>query len=151
MIWILFDSGKAALKSQFKLILDDFMPRYIDLIVTRFYDKVDEVRIEGHTSSEYGESSKLDAFTKNMELSQDRTRAVLEYSLNIENLRYLRPWIYKNVSANGLSSARLILQEDGAENKILSRRVDFKIRTKSKEALFNVIEKIAPEVEKAFQ
>ena len=101
------------------------MPRYIDLIVTKFYDKVDEVRIEGHTSSEYGSSSELEAFTRNMELSQDRTRAVLEYSLNISDLEYRRPWMYKNVSANGLSSARLILQKDGKENKTLSRRVDF--------------------------
>ena len=148
---ILFDTGEATLKQEFKQILDDFMPRYIDLIVTRFYDKVDEIRIEGHTSSEYGTSSEQEAFTKNMELSQDRTRAVLEYSLNIKNLEYLRPWIYKNVSANGLSSARLILQKDGTENKTLSRRVDFKIRTKSKEALFSVIEKIAPHVETAFE
>lgn len=148
---ILFDPGKATLKEKFEKILDEFMPRYIDLIVTRFYDKVDEVRIEGHTSSGYGNSSELEAFTQNMELSQDRTRAVLEYSLNISDLEYLRPWMYKNVSANGLSSARLILQKDGTENKTLSRRVDFKIRTKSKEALFNVIEKIAPDVEKAFE
>lgn len=148
---ILFDAGKASLKPQFQLILDDFMPRYLDLIVSKFYHKVDEIRIEGHTSSEFGKSSEQEAFTKNMELSQDRTRAVLEYSLNIKDLEYLRPWMYKNVSANGLSSARLVLQQDGTENKTLSRRVDFKIRTKSKEALFSVIEKIAPDVEKAFK
>lgn len=148
---ILFDTGKATLKPKFKEILDDFLPRYLDLIVNRFYNKVDEVRIEGHTSSEWKQSSTLEAFTKNMKLSQDRTRAVLEYSLNIEDLNHLQPWIYKNVSANGLSSARLILETDGTENRTLSKRVDFKIRTKSKEALFSVIEKIAPDVERAFK
>ena len=149
---ILFDSGKATLKPRFEVILNNFMPRYIDLIVSRFSEKVDEVRIEGHTSSEWSDrSNNLEAFTKNMKLSQDRTRTVLEYSLHIQELQHYRPWMYKNVSANGLSSARLIFDENGSENKTLSKRVDFKIKTKSKEALFEIIDKIAPEVERGFK
>ena len=147
---ILFDEGKATLKPKFENILDEFMPRYIGLIASRFDDKVDEVRIEGHTSSGYFETpSEMKAFTENMKLSQNRTRAVLEYSLKNKDLGHLRPWMYKKVSANGLSSSRLILQEDGKENKTQSRRVEFKIRTKSKEALFDFMKKIAPTQERA--
>ena len=89
------------------------------------------------------------AFTQNMKLSQNRTRAVLEYSLKNEDLAHLRPWMYKKVSANGLSSSRLILNEDGSENKTQSRRVEFKIRTKSKEALFDFMKQIAPTLDRA--
>ena len=49
---ILFETGESTLRPRFELILDDFMPRYLDLIVSKFIDKVEEVRIEGHTSSE---------------------------------------------------------------------------------------------------
>jgi len=149
---ILFETGKAELRPKFKTILDDFMPRYIDLLVSKFGDEIEEVRIEGHTSSEWNQSSDLlEAFTKNMKLSQDRTRAVLDYSINLESLKYLTPWMIKNVSANGLSSARLIVDGVGIEDKERSKRVDFKVKTKAQDTLFTIINKIAPEVERSFK
>ena len=38
--------------------LSDFMPRYIVLLITNFVDDISEVRIEGHTSSEWDQNQK---------------------------------------------------------------------------------------------
>ncbi len=84
---VFFSRGEAELKSQFKDILNSFFPRYIDVIYTNYKDKVTEIRIEGHTSSEWEDSaSKKDSYFGNMELSQDRTRNVLQYVMNMESL-----------------------------------------------------------------
>ena len=147
---ILFKSGKADLTEEFKRVLDDFMPRYIDLLISRFDTKIDEVRIEGHTSSEWSSTvSDSEAFIKNMQLSQARTRTVLEYSINMPDTQYFTPWMVKRVGAHGLSSARLI-EVDGREDKKRSRRVEFTIKTKTKEAMFRILERISPAVEKGF-
>ena len=52
---VFFDMGESELKTQFKDILDSFFPRYINVIYTNYKDKVTEIRIEGHTSSEWEE------------------------------------------------------------------------------------------------
>ena len=123
---ILFDTGKASLSPRFQEILSDFMPRYIDRLVSKFPDKIQEVRIEGHTSSEWENSTGPNQdFINNMTLSQARTRTVLNYSLNLPEIQYLTPWMIKTVSANGLSSARLVTDENGREDKRLSKRVEF--------------------------
>lgn len=89
---ILFKTGSAELSPQFQTILSDFMPRYIELLTRKFSDNVTEIRIEGHTSSEWEDSSsKNEAFIKNMNLSQARTRSVLEYSLALPNIQYFTP------------------------------------------------------------
>lgn len=136
---ILFESGEAELTPYFQTVLDDFIPRYLDLLHTRFKEPIEEVRIEGHTSSEWFDAkSQEQAFILNMALSQKRTRAVLSHTLNIQSLRHLTPWIAKTVSANGLSSARLVVF-NGVEDKIRSRRVEFVIRTNAKTKLFEFI------------
>lgn len=147
---ILFKAGKAELTDKFKTVLDDFMPRYIDLLISRFDTKIDEVRIEGHTSSEWSSSvSDSEAFIRNMQLSQARTRTVLDYSINMTGTQYFTPWMIKRVGAHGLSSARLIMR-DGVEDKKRSRRVEFTIKTKTKEAMFRILDRISPAVEKSF-
>ena len=142
-----FEKGKAELHPEFERILDEFMPRYIKLLVS-FGGDIEEVRIEGHTSTEWETStSTIDAFINNMDLSQQRTRAVLNYSLNMEHedIQNNTDWMLKTVSANGLSSARPILNEQGEEDKRLSRRVDFRVKTKVEKALSEVIERIGNE------
>ena len=146
---ILFAAGKADLSDKFMSVLDDFMPRYIDLLATNFDAEIDEVRIEGHTSSEWKGETPDRAFMENMKLSQERTREVLEYSLGLAQIQHLSPWMIKKVSANGLSSARLVMT-NGVENKKRSRRVEFNIKTKTKEALFKVLEKVSPAIERTF-
>lgn len=139
-----FAVGDAALSDQFKSLLDDFIPRYVNLLASKFADDIDEVRIEGHTSSEWLQSeNELESFIRNMELSQKRTRSVLEYALHCAEAREFQPWMLKKMSAHGLSSARLIFT-NGLENKERSRRVEFTIKTRTQEALFEVLETIKP-------
>ena len=49
---IQFDTGSSVVKDKFKLILNDFFPRYLDVLY-EFYQNIDEIRIEGHTSSKW--------------------------------------------------------------------------------------------------
>ena len=144
---ILFDDNSAVLKPEFTKILDEFMPRYLTLLKLRFEKQVSEVRIEGHTSSGYYGQTGNSAFIENMALSQARTRSVLNYSLAIPELKKISNWIHKTVSANGLSSARIIYDASGKENSELSRRVEFSVRTKTREALKGVLEEISPSIE----
>ena len=94
-------------------ILQNFFPRYIAILAQNKYrDRIAEIRIEGHTSSEW--SSQLpvqEAYIKNMELSQNRARNVLNYILNIKahEITKNRVWLKKHLTANGLSSSQLIL------------------------------------------
>ena len=145
---ILFESGKADLTPRFQDVLDEFMPRYVRLLYSDFQAEIDEIRIEGHTSSRWtSATSANEAFINNMSLSQERTRSVLEYSLGLPRLYPLTPWMTKTISANGLSSARLIINA-GPEDERRSRRVEFTVKTKAKEALFRILEKVAPAVSK---
>ena len=51
---VLFASGSYELQSKFKEILIDFFPRYISILADKKYrDDIEEIRIEGHTSSEW--------------------------------------------------------------------------------------------------
>ena len=145
---VLFNKGSSDLEPRFKELLSNFMPRYVRLLHTRFSRDIKEVRIEGHTSSEWSRGvGETEAFIRNMKLSQERTRAVLNFSMRIERLLPLNAWMRQTVSANGLSSARLIM-ENNEENHQRSRRVEFTIRTKTKDALFRILDKVAPAVEK---
>lgn len=136
---ILFAEGSAKLRPDFIEILDDFMPRYIRLLHSGYKDKIDEIRIEGHTSSDWFGLSENESFIKNMELSQGRTRNVLGYTMNIKRLEDLNDWMTKKLSANGLSSAKLVFNKEGKEDKERSRRVEFTIKTKAKDRIFRTL------------
>ncbi len=145
---VLFETGSSDLEPHFKELLADFMPRYINLLNKNFGQYIKEIRIEGHTSSEWSkDAGKTEAFIQNMKLSQERTRAVLNFSMDIQHLLPLNAWMRQTVSANGLSSARLIIKNN-VEDPRRSRRVEFTIRTKTKEALFLILDKVAPAIEK---
>lgn len=139
---ILFQVGSAELNDKFKKILNNFFPRFLQILKDpKYKNDLEEIRIEGHTSSEWeGESSPRQAYFKNMELSQDRTRKVLEYLLsNIED-EELFNWTKRYVTANGLSSGKPVLTPDGREDKIHSRRVEFRIKTNAEKQIIKIIE-----------
>lgn len=138
---ILFETGSAVVRQRFKDILDDFFPRYVEILTKdKYKKKIVEIRIEGHTSSTWeGVKDKEEvAYILNMKLSQDRTRSVLEYVLRrIEHPSIERniEWIRYNLTANGLSSSKLIRNPDGTQNPEKSRRVEFRVRTNAEEQL----------------
>ncbi len=139
---ILFAPGSSQINPKFKAILDDFFPRYIELLSQDKYKNViQEIRIEGHTSSEWnGQKNTMEAYFKNMELSQARTRSVLEYTIMLPQVEKERSWLIERITANGLSYSQRVM-EDGIENPNKSRRVEFRIRTNADEKMSQLEEK----------
>ncbi len=139
---VLFGAGRSALKEKFRDILIDFFPRYVRILTSpKYKNDIEEVRIEGHTSSEWTTftAPKIDYF-KNMELSQKRTRAVLEYVLNLKEASGDFAWLKGRLTANGLSSSRPVM-ENGRENRKKSRRVEFRVRTNAEKRIVEIINK----------
>ena len=139
---ILFDSGSSALKPDFKNTLDEFIPKYVAVLLN-YMHYIEEIRIEGHTSPGWRDMSPEDAYQKNMELSQDRTRAVLIYIMKLPAVK--RHWatsLEKRITANGLSSSippvRHTLEGRELTPKEVrrkSKRVEFRLRTNAQKQL----------------
>ena len=147
-----FMQGDATVPNAFKKVLYDFFPRYIEILTKPEYrDGIAEIRIEGHTSSEWFDTVGLDiAYYNNMKLSQDRSRNVLQYVLEVRHpeITQNKEWIKEYLTANGLSSSKLIFDSDGNQKREESRRVEFRVVTKS-EKLINEIEQLMKRFNKA--
>ena len=133
-------TGSTSLKGEFKVVLRDFFPRYLNLLHQEKYrEHIDEIRIEGHTSSEWTLDAKgKDPYFLNMELSQGRTRSVLEFCLGEIDNSNLRTWDRSKITANGLSSSKPIVVS-GVEDKEASRRVEFRVRTDAEKRIGNIL------------
>ena len=133
---VLFDSNESDLKPQFKEILSDFLPRYVN-ILSRFKGTILEIRIEGHTSTRWDNAaSRQEAYGKNMDLSHRRTAAVLQYSYSLEDVQQnYFDWLSKRLVAVGMSSSRPILDSNGREQESKSRRVTFRVITDAEQRL----------------
>jgi len=134
---VLFLAGSDEIRPYFQRILSVFFPRYMRVVVP-YESDIREIRIEGHTSSEYASATdEEDAYFRNMELSHDRTRAILQYVLSLPESDDYEIWARPRMTANGLSSSKLLdssgqlLGADGAEDRNLSRRVEFRLLTSS--------------------
>ena len=127
---IQFSTGSSEVKSEFKNILNDFYPRYLD-VLWDFKNDIDELRIEGHTSTTWQKAISIDdAYIKNMSLSQDRSKNVLIHILGL-NLGSNKNWAKDKIIANGMSSSKLLLKENGDEDKIRSQRTEFRVKVDS--------------------
>ena len=126
----------------FKEILDDFFPRYLG-VLRSFKDNIEEIRIEGHTSTKWLKAEgEKDAYFLNMELSQARTRNVLQYCLMLDEAKWGgvqrmvdELWARPKLTANGLSSSQLIYDENGKEDEERSQRVVFRVKADSGETI----------------
>lgn len=141
---ILFAVNSASIKDGFQEILRDFFPRYVEILSREeFREDVAEIRIEGHTSSDWGgASTREEAYIKNARLSQDRSFSVLDYVFNMsakENVE--RDWLVAVLRANGLSFANPVLNADGSEDSERSRRVEFRVLTKTEDKIYRILQK----------
>lgn len=149
---VLFASGKANLTPKFQTILSEFIPKYLNIILTEKYrDKIVEVRIEGHTDDvRIGITN--DDYIDNISLSQDRARAVLAYIRSLDFYKNLNKeqdeFLQFLLTANGLSYGRTLdknkkLTYDTKKpiDRINSRRVEFKIVTSSEAIIDEVAKK----------
>ena len=141
---VLFSIGSDKLKPKFATILDDFIPRYVAILTSeRFKESIKEIRVEGHTSTFWtNAANKLDAYFKNMELSQARTRSTLEKILKSNAAMDHEEWLKKRLTANGLSSSQPIIGNNGLIDEKASQRVEFRIVTNADENISRIADSI---------
>jgi len=138
---VLFKTNKAKLQPRYRTILQEFFPHYVAILYAHRAE-IKAIRIEGHTSSYWqGEANPRRRFLKNLELSQDRARATLEYALLlIHNQDHIK-WLQHVLMSTGRSSSRLLYYEGTInEDPAASRRVEFKVVTKAEERLYRILE-----------
>jgi outer membrane protein OmpA-like peptidoglycan-associated protein len=134
---LLFEPGSSRLTARFKTILAQFWSDYIE-ILGEYSDDIREIKIEGHTSSEWSDASLEDAYFNNMRLSQQRTRETLKFCYQITP-NDSRAWTRSTVTANGMSSSRPILDDAGNEDTVSSRRVEFTVVVDSTSRLNKIL------------
>ncbi len=131
-----FATGDSSLQPKFRAILDSFIPRYVRILASEKYrGSVEEIRVEGHTSSFWKDKSSLEAYFANMELSQRRTRTTLQFALTLPTVIENQGWMKEKLTANGLSSSRLRYAANGSEDLKLSQRVEFRVRLNADDRL----------------
>ncbi|CAE09994.1 OmpA family protein [Wolinella succinogenes] len=133
---VLFDSGKSQVKERFKVVLDDFFPRYVKILSQEKYKgDIEEIRIEGHTSSEWLNAKTLEErYLGNAALSQARAFEVLKYCFALERIKGEQDWLIKVLRANGLSFAKPLDSEEH------SRRVEFRTLTRSHQKMLKILD-----------
>lgn len=143
---LMFAKGESVLAENFQLILADFFPRYLSIITAeKYHEDILEVRIEGHTSSAWlGAVDDDEAYILNMALSQARTRTTLAYVLSLPQVSTHKVWLRKYLTANGLSSAKAVIDDNGIENDERSRRVEFKVRTDAEGKIATILDDVLP-------
>lgn len=126
---VLFAKGSSDLKPNFEEILNNFFPRYLK-VLDKYKNEIEKVRVEGHTSSEYRTAkSDEEKYAKNKALSTTRANKVLEQTKNqlSDKVNENKAWLDSVYEAEGMAHDNLIYNQDGSENSVLSRRVEFRI------------------------
>ncbi len=130
---VLFGSGENELKPEAKVALKKAFEEYIGTLVNdpAIRPHLDKIIIEGHTDS-------VGSYIYNLNLSQKRALAVMEYLLTLEftQKHNIRPLM----TASGRAYIDLI-KVNGVEDKDASRRIEIKFRLKNEDAI-NEIEKV---------
>lgn len=151
---VLFQSGRTNIRPYFFAILNDFLPKYFDIILQEKYqDKIAEIRVEGHTDNVPAPQYDKDPYIANMLLSQKRSAKVVKH---LRRMEYFKKLSTEQVSlieflltANGLSYGRtvdndgkltIISNEPINNNK--SRRVEFRIITTSDKLINKILKKL---------
>ena len=109
-------------------------------VLEPYKKSINEVRIEGHTSSAWHNASDDVAYFENMRLSQDRTRSVLQYIYLLPHIAANKEWVKLHLAAVGLSSSRLVYNQYGYEDYQASRRVSFRVITNADIQIKSILE-----------
>lgn len=127
---ILFEYDDAELKEDSFTFLDEFVPRYLDILLQEGYeDYVAEIIIEGHTDRD-GD------YLYNLELAQDRAYSVAAYILGSDfPYENIQSHLEEKLTVNSKSYTDYRTDESGDYSADASRRVEFKFRLKDEEIL----------------
>ena len=149
---VLFDAGSDRIRNpQF---LRDFCAPWVRTLKSSNLD-IAELKIEGHASSEGqpGQDASR-SYLYNLDLSQRRAQNALQVCLAGLNIPEVMDWARGRLSSTGYSSARLVTNEDGSENRQASRRVEFSMEMNREKLLDDIREDLGalemPEASKAW-
>ncbi|MBR1798502.1 MAG: OmpA family protein [Bacteroidales bacterium] len=149
---VLFASGEDVLTPVFQSILDEFLPRYMQILLAdSMRTQIREIRVEGHTDDQWFDP-KADPYMENLRLSQRRAARVVEYYRNMSSYRTLNENDKRQIdywlTANGMSYGKALDMDGGYVqithkpiNRDLSRRVEIRIVTSGDDILVNFVEK----------
>lgn len=151
---VLFASGRADLTPEFKQILDEFLPKYFNILLhDSLRSNIIEIRIEGHTDTVPAPQIDKDPYIANVILSQQRSLSVLRYFRSMpifeeytdDEKKLLEYWF----TANGLSYGKSVdkygnytITSKEPIDKERSRRVEFRIVTSGDEILENFVKEL---------
>lgn len=127
---ILFEYDKAELKTDSFTFLNEFVPKYLGILLQEGYEEyVAEIIIEGHTDRD-------GSYLYNLKLAQDRAYSVADYILS-EQFPYklIQQHLENKLTVNSKSFSDVRTDEDGKYSAKDSRRVEFKFRLKDEEIL----------------
>ncbi|WP_272480025.1 OmpA family protein [Aquibacillus koreensis] len=127
---ILFEFDDSVLKEDSFQFLDEFVPRYLEVLFDSGYEEyVSEIIIEGH-------ADRTDTYLYNLQLSQERAYSVAEYILS-DSFPYknIQQHLQDKLTVNGKSFTDGRTDEDGNYSHDASRRVEFEFRLKDEEIL----------------
>ena len=127
---ILFDKGSAHLKENSKAELKENFINYISALIgnKNIAKHIDEIIIEGHSDSD-------GSYLYNLNLSQKRAYAVMNYLLTIDYIKK------NNIQSKLVASGRSYLDTikiNGKEDKDASRRIEVKFRLKNEDAMYEI-------------
>ncbi|HLS08433.1 OmpA family protein [Lentibacillus sp.] len=127
---ILFNYDESELKPDSFQFLDEFVPKYLDILLQSGYEEyIAEIIIEGHTDRD-------GSYMYNLELSQDRAYSVAEYILSNDfPYKNIQAHLQEKLTVNGKSYTDFRTDDSGNYSAENSRRVEFKFRLKDEEIL----------------
>lgn len=132
---ILFEFDGAELKDDSFQFLDEFVPKYLDVLLASGYEEyISEIIIEGH-------ADRTDGYLYNLQLSQERAYSVAEYILGDEfPYKNIQDHLQEKLTVNGKSFSDGRTDANGDYSSEASRRVEFKFRLKDEEILDKTME-----------
>lgn len=138
---ILFEAGSDSISNP--KFLRDFCGPWVRTLRGSELD-IAELKIEGHASSEGqpGQDASR-AYLYNLDLSQRRAQSALQVCLASLTEAEVMEWARGRLSSTGYSSARLVSNEDGTENREASRRVEFSMELNREQLLDDIREDLA--------
>ena len=127
---ILFEFDEVELKPESYEFLDEFVPKYLDVLLGSGYEEfVAEIIIEGHTD-------RNGSYLYNLELAQERGYSVASYILGEEfPYKNIQEHLQEKLTVNSKSYTDFRIDEHGEYSAQASRRVEFKFRLKDEEIL----------------
>ncbi|WP_077300902.1 OmpA family protein [Virgibacillus pantothenticus] len=127
---ILFAYDNHELKSGSYTFLDEFVPKYLDVLLRDGYEKyIAEIIIEGHTDRD-------GSYLYNLQLAQNRAYSVASYILSDDfPYKNIQQHLADKLTVNSKSFSDVRTDENGNYSAKDSRRVEFKFRLKDEEIL----------------